>query len=94
MTAQPVGSLRSTECPTPGTASSRAFGYCAAVRRASSSGVRRSSRPDRIRTGTFGPAYATGSGRGVGGQVVQSCGNESSSSVRALNGAKPLRARR
>ena len=54
--AQPLMSEVSTEWPTPGTASSWASGYCAAVRRASSSGVRRSARPERTSTGTSGPA--------------------------------------
>ena len=54
--AQPVKSVLSTECPAERTASSFAFGYCASVRRALSSGVRRSWRPEITSTGTFGPA--------------------------------------
>ncbi len=53
---QPLTSESSTEWPTSRTASSWAFGYCAAVRRASSSGVRRSARPASTSTGTSGPA--------------------------------------
>ena len=55
LTAQPLASELRTECPTPGTASTFAFGYWAAVRRASSSGVRRSARPEITSTGTSGP---------------------------------------
>src|SRR3954467_9844393 len=69
--AHGVSSEDRTECPVSGTASTCAFGYCAAVRRASSSGVRRSSRPASTSTGTSGPADGTFSVAGVDGQAVQ-----------------------
>jgi hypothetical protein len=85
--AQPEKSLVSTEWPTSGTERSCACGNWAAVRRASSVGVRRSSRPDRTSTGTSGPALATPSGFGVGGHAVHSSAAEPASTVAGRNGA-------
>src|SRR4051794_14890276 len=84
--AHGVSSLDSTECPVSGTASTRAPGYCAAVRRASSSGVRRSSRPASTSTGTAGPADRTFSVPGVDGHAVHTLATLSDSTDAGENG--------
>src|SRR3954451_22516447 len=88
--AQPDVSEVSTEWPTSGTLRKRAAGYCAAILRASSCGVRRSERPESTSTGTSGPAVGTPAGLGVGGQPVHSAGAENGATVSALNGANEV----
>ena len=80
--------MASTECPTPATGMTVAFGYCAAVRRWSSSGVRRSSRPASTSTGTSGPGCpAALGGRGVGGQDSHSAAGTSAAIAVTGNGS-------
>ncbi len=74
LSASEVQSLRSlpmTECPVNGTTSSWASGICAATRRASAVGVRRSCSPERISVGTFGRGLAAGGGGDASGHPEQ-----------------------
>ena len=85
--AQPVGSLEIAEWPVSGMARTWAFGYWAAVRRASSSGVRRSSRPETTSTRTSGPVDGTPAGLGVDGQSRHIAAVLNESTAAGENGA-------
>src|SRR3954451_2556172 len=91
--AHEVGSLEIAECPVSGIARTCAFGYCDAVRRASSSGVRRSSRPETTSTGTFGPVWETPAGFGVDGQPAQTAAELNDSTAVGEKGAHALAGR-
>src|SRR6185503_9461804 len=86
-------SFEIAECPVDGIARTLALGYWLAARRASSSGVRRSSRPEMTRTGTSGPGPPVGAGAGVEGHDRHGTAALSAATSVRENGAKSLAGR-